>query len=290
VRPSAIFARLEAIVSLDAPPQRLRNLIEHELAHHFRLPALRAAEMAERLEGAVAQLIERKQLQSEQLGTLATMALVGSAADTVVGSCHARSSDAPEIARAKARRINTSPLLARIQALSPTEFEVFGAKVLGELGAQKVRVTRQSNDQGIDFYGVLNVGELLKVPAPFFRLSHDLEIRFAGQAKHYPKHAVGTDVVRELIGAISLARFKTYSTETDLFEDFELKPLNPLVAMLFTTGSLSSGAVELAGKAGIIARSGLQLAAFLADCGVGMRSDANGVTFDAEAFSAWLAL
>jgi len=206
----------------------------------------------------------------------------------LIGSCHILPSDSPQVAAAKNHRKSANPLLQRIRGLTPEEFEQFGAKVLAELGAHQTYVTRQSNDQGIDFYGVLSVGKIISAPEKFFRLAHDLQLRFAGQAKHYPDNPVGTSVVRELVGALALARHKTFSVEDDLFEKLELRALNPVVALLFTSGVFTAGARGLAEKAGILARSGEQLAAFLADRGVGMIQQGADKVFDQGAFNAWL--
>lgn len=237
---------------------------------------------------AVARLIGQKQLHGERTGTIFEIALLGSAGDTVAGSCFVQPSDAPAVAQAKNNRLSVADVLARIRGLTFAEFERFGAKVLRELGAHKTYVTPHSNDQGIDFYGTLSLGQLQDAPAPFFRLAHDLQVRFAGQAKHYPDAAIGTSVVRELIGAVSLARTKTFSVDKDLFEELELAPMTPLVTVLLTTGRFTSGAIELAEKAGVVARGGDQLAVFLADRGIGMVSVAGVTVFDRARFDAWL--
>jgi hypothetical protein len=177
-----------------------------------------------------------------------------------------------------------------MKTLTFQQFERFGAAVLRELGAKNPKVTAHAGDQGIDFYGELSVGEVQGAPPGFFRLAHDAKLAFAGQAKHYPTRAIGPDVVRELVGAISLARTRTFSKATiDLFEDIDLKPFSPISALLFTTGELSTGALQLAAEAGVIARSGQQLAVFLADRGVGMVGRDEEVKFDARAFADWLA-
>jgi len=53
-----------------------------------------------------------------------------------------------------------------------------------------------------------------------------------------------------------------FSPRTDFFDELELRPFNPLVTMFFTTGRFTGGALDLADKAGIIARNGAQLAVF----------------------------
>jgi hypothetical protein len=91
-----------------------------------------------------------------------------------------------------------------------------------------------------------------------------------------------------MIGAIALARFQVYSSEPDFFEEFKLLPYNPLIALLFTTGRFTRGAIEVAAAAGVIARSGEQLAIFLADRNVGMVLNEGVTTFVPERFLEWL--
>ena len=83
---------------------------------------------------------------------------MGTGLDTVAGSCFPLPSDPPEIVRLKNHRILAGEILIAIRNLDFNQFEVFGAKVLAELGAKNPQVTRQSNDQGIDFYGELSLG------------------------------------------------------------------------------------------------------------------------------------
>lgn len=281
-----IVDRLEVVIQLDDAPRRLRDVVEAELVGSFSLSAAHAAEKSESLEARIVAIIEQREGECDRAGRIPRLSITGTGSPMVAGACYVFPSDPPHVASLKRHRTSADPLLQRVISLTPDEFERFGAKVLKELGAQKAVVTRQSNDQGIDFYGVMNIGRLTAAPEKFLRLAHDLELRFAGQAKHYPANPLGTNVVRELAGAVSLARHKTFSNDRgdDLFEELELLPLNPLVAMLFTTGRFTSGARDLAAKAGIIARSGDQLATFLADRGVGMIDG----SFSATAFDSWL--
>lgn len=288
VRPVDIVERLEGSIEIDSPPIRLVLAIEKELSGHFELPMLQAAELAYALESRVAALISKRLLESDASGVPGRMVILGSNSDMLAGACHVLASDLEVVAQAKLQRKSVSPVLSRIRALSPTEFELFCSRVLSEIGAQSAFVTRQSNDQGIDFYGVLNVGALANLPSPFFKLSHNIELRFAGQAKHYPNTAIGTETVRSLIGAIALARTKTFSVDDDLFEKLALRPFSPLLAMLFSTGRFTSGARSLAESAGILVCSGEQLATFLTDKGVGFVSEGATSSFTLEKFSEWL--
>lgn len=161
--------------------------------------------------------------------------------------------------------------------------------MLVEIGASFATITPHSNDQGIDFYGRLSLGQFQDTPTPFLKLAHDVVLLFVGQAKHYPNRALGPDVVRELIGAVSLARTKTFSKDdTNFFPELDLKPFSPLVTLLLTTGTITTGATQLAESAGIIARSGLQISVFLADKGVGTVTVEGETNFDKQRFFDWL--
>lgn len=287
--PLKIAEKIEIRLGVDASPTPLKSAIELVLHTEFLLPAIQAAERSERVVDAVARMIADRSATKEATGHLPILALVGSAGDVVCGSCYVLPADVPAVASAKANRIHAQALLTEMKKLSFAQFERFGAAVLRELGVQNPNITTHSDDQGIDFYGDFSFGQLQGAPAPFFKLAHDVTFAFAGQAKHYPTRSIGPDTVRELIGAISLARTKTYSKATiDLFENIAVKPFSPLLAMLFTTGDITSGATQLSEAAGIIARSGNQLALYLADRGVGIESTSAGKSFNPMLFEAWL--
>lgn len=286
--PRRIADRLEAALGSSAAPVRLVSAIEVELKGYFGLEAIAAAERAESSFESVAKLIGARNLHADSQGVSATLVVIGTTEDTVAGACHILPTDSEDVATAKSGRLHHAALLAKIRSLTFGEFEVFGKRVLKELGAADPRVTPHGGDQGIDFFGRFSLGQLHALPEPFLRLAHDVRLLFAGQAKHYPDSTIGPNIVRELIGAVSLARTKTFSTDgLDLFQELEIRPFSPVVAMLFTTGSISRGAYQLAASAGIVAKNGDQLAAFLADRGVGM-SAATPRTFDDALFDVWL--
>ena len=284
MKPKDVLTKLEVVIGVTGNPVRLRSAIELVLQDCFELPSIQAVEKAEFLEEAIRDLIAKE----EETAPYPKLTLVSSAEHMVAGYCYPNPSDSADVTAAKRSRLNIDPLLLEIRALTFDEFELFGACVLRELGAKRTKVTPHSEDQGIDFYGILSLGQNSFLPPPFGRLAHDVRLRFAGQAKHYPSNAIGPEMIRELVGAISLARHKIFTTDDEIFDDLELLPFNPLVAMFFTTGRFTSGALDLAKKSGIIAKSGEELAVFLADKSVGMYDD-NGITkFDRARFRDWL--
>ena len=57
------------------------------------------------------------------------------------------------------------------------------------------------------------------------------------------------------------------------------------MAIILTTGEFTKGAIQLALRAGVIARSGLQLAVFLADSGVGIEEQDGDLLFSEDRFN-----
>jgi hypothetical protein len=287
--PKAIADQLELSVGIEGSPIKLTAAIEWQLNIYFQLPKIQAAEKAERLVGSVGKVLSERAATAESSGTSPILVLLGTAADIVAGYSYILLSDAPQISALKQQRLHNDAMLSKIKSISFSDFELFGKKVLEELGAGGATVTKHSNDQGIDFYGRFHIGQLHGFPKNFFKLAHDVKLSILGQAKHYPTRSLGTSVVRELIGSISLAKTKTFSSDgLDIFKDLNIRPFSPVVALLLTTGKISSGAQCLADASGIIAKSGDQLANFLADRGVGMEQQDGRPVFNVAKFDAWL--
>jgi hypothetical protein len=285
LRAKDVLNKLEIDIGISGRPVRLRDAITYTLQESFGFPEIQATENAELLEAQIRELILKEE------GKIASpkLTIVASAEHLVSGYLFVNSSDSFDVAAAKRGRLNVNILLQEIRNLTFPEFERFGACVLKELGAKQVRVTSRSADQGIDFYGVLSLGQNSFLPSPFGQLAHDVRLLFAGQAKHYPIRPIGPELMRELVGSISLARHKVFTISEDLFEEgIELLPFNPLVAMFFTTGRFTNGALDLAKQSGVIAKSGEELAVFLADRNVGMYDDHGEVKFDKAKFHKWL--
>lgn len=286
--PAELLPRVEAAIGLQGPPRALRQVLEEEMRRHFHLLPIRAAEQAERLEERVRRRIAEKQRKMEKEGTIPVVIVHHANTRWVVGSCWVDPGDHQAISAAKQGRVHAQQILDALRNLTADQFERFGSRILRELGAEQVQVTRRSGDNGVDFYGFLSLGGIIQHPPAICQLAHNIQLLFAGQAKHYPNNPIGPATVREVIGAIALARFKVFSSEPDFFEAFKLLPFNPLIALLFTTGRFTKGAMELAEASGIIARSGEQLATFLADRNIGVAVNDEVTSFEPDLFTDWL--
>lgn len=283
--PKAVVNELERIIGLVGEPRQLRDAIELVLLASGKYSEAQAAEESDKLNLKVAREVRLRREASEKAGDLAVLHLRGT--DIVHGSSFVLNDDKDSIKESKVRRTKSAELLGAIRKLTFNQFERFGSKVLGELGAKTTEYTKHAGDQGIDFYGEITVGTILSADPAILRLMHDTRVIVVGQAKHYPDRTIGPNLVRELVGALSLAKTATFSKDgLDLLDKVQLRPFSPLLAMLFTTGEISRGARNVAQKAGLIAFSGSQLAVFLADRGVGL--DDNNQEFDSSKFLAWL--
>ncbi|MBI5030006.1 MAG: hypothetical protein HZB51_05730 [Chloroflexi bacterium] len=158
--PLDIFQRLEEIIGIDGSPRRLGTVIETELRDYFGVPPVQAAEKAEQMEGKVRQLISQSNSNSDSTGSYVVLSMSSINDRVVQGSCYIEPDEPVTTTVLKRRRLHIDPLLDHIQNLTFHQFETFGACVLKELGSKNPQVTPHSDDQGIDFYGLLSLGQL----------------------------------------------------------------------------------------------------------------------------------
>lgn len=288
MKPRDIVDRIAESVGLDGKPRPIKTAIEDELIRAG-MPAISAAEGAEQKLSAVKKIIDTEDRERTRLGETYGLRLLGTSRDSVSGSCFVLPDDDSAIAAAKENRIHVDRIESEIKNLNFSDFEKFGARVLQQMGAKNTKVTPHAGDQGIDFYGEISLADIEGLPVGFFHLSHGAKLTVVGQAKHYPENKIGPSHIRELVGAMSLARTDTYSKDSiDLFDGLHLPPFAPVLAVFFSTGKFTRGAYTLARNAGLIAFSGHQLATFLADHGVGLISTGGTTSFSTSEFKMWL--
>lgn len=286
--PKQITDALERFVGPLGQAHQLRDVIETVLLSDFKQPPTVAAEKSEKLASKVADEIQSRSSTAVGSGSFSTLTL-HSNQTSLCGSLLVLPTDDDETALAKRNRGQAHTLFDQIRALHFSKFERFGEAILRELGCTSPEITRHSNDQGIDFYGEVSIGDLLGMQPSRFHLMHASKTVIVGQAKHYPSRSIGPATVRELVGALSLARTSSYSKpKIDLLDKVDLRPFTPALAMLISTGEFTTGARHLAKEAGILLFSGWQLSVFLADCKVGMKATADGFLFDDPTFRTWL--
>ncbi len=185
--------------------------------------------------------------------------------DYIQGPYYVEKVDGTAVAAAKQGRLKVEPLKGFIKSLTFTEFEMLCPAVLSLIGVRDARRTPHSRDQGIDFYGKLQMADFEEADFPFMHFQHDLIFWIIGQAKHYPDGKVSAPEIRSLAGAVYLARFKEYASTTRLASDLPLRSCDPVVSLFFTTGSFSRDAIRIAKNSGIILKNIDDIASLLAD-------------------------
>lgn len=283
---SLIVDALEDLIGIDGASRDIvAAIVDVLLANGY--DEIDAAILAGERRSLIIDLIDRRQTAAEKQGLIHKLEVCGVFRSEIGGAGKAHPEDDEKVQLAKQGRRRAESILSKIRSLSPEEFESFGAAVVRSLGASVAAKTRQTGDQGIDFVGTTRLGELLEHPKKIFRLAHDMQIDFIGQAKHYPTRTIQPSTVRELVGSLELARSRHFSSEKfKLLEDLSLRSFSPVFALLLTTGKVSAGARQVAEKSGIVIRSGEQLATYLADLGVGI--DPITCEFSDARFASWM--
>jgi restriction endonuclease Mrr len=270
---------------LDAAPQQAVVVITNIcLSEGWFADASIARERAEQWESAYLTILRRDLSSANLVSRPTRFVFNSSSSDMIQGACFIEPIDTPDIVAAKQSRLNYLVHLDLLRDLDPTDFEFACRGILRLMGANDARVTRQSGDQGIDFFGQLNLqGRLGRVYA-LGSVDRHLSIWLVGQAKRYKSVQVATPDLRELVGSVQLARTSTYAGTGSGLEDLKIRPCDPVFYLFFTTGSISRDGWELLGKTGVIALDGEMVAAFLADNDV---ATVNGKISDTE-FSLWI--
>jgi len=286
--PKALVSAIEVRLGISGKPIQLRDAIESELLRSG-VGVATAAEVVDQVKDKVASEILRRKEARDAMGEIAILHLHGSQNELVHGSSFVFSTDSHSIRQAKINRRSVDEIYRSLKGLNFSQFELFGSRVLNEIGCPTPKVTQHAGDQGIDFYGDLSVGGLLGFDPGVAHLLHQTRVILVGQAKHYPNSNIGPSTVRELVGALSLSRTFTFSSDNiDLLSEVKLRPFSPVLALLFSTGDFTKGARNLAAKAGLIVFSGWQLSVFLADKGIGIVEHNGEKQFDPVKFGEWL--
>jgi restriction endonuclease Mrr len=251
---------------LDAAPQQAVVLITAIcLSEGWFNEASIAREKAEQWESGYLTILRRELSSANRQSRPTRFVFNSSSTDMIQGACFIEPLDSPDIVTAKQSRLNYLVHLGWLHDLDPTDFEVACRGILRLMGASDARVTRQSGDQGIDFFGKLHLEGRLERAYVLGSLDKNLSIWLVGQAKRYKSVKVATPDLRELVGSVQLARTSTYAGTGGGLEDLKIRPCDPVFYLFFTTGTISRDGWELLEKTGVIALDGEMVAAFLAD-------------------------
>ncbi len=179
----------------------------------------------------------------------------------------------------------TTGLHSNIQKLSPNEFEKLCERILVLMGCDLTSATKASHDQGIDFYGRINLHAHVHKDDIFGYFARDLHTWIIGQAKHFDSCSLGTEDCRALVGSVALSRSKLYALDKDPYQDLDVSICHPVVMLMMTSGDISAAARKLCNKVGIVARDGEEMAQFIEErLGVNV----NDLSHDESVFKEWV--
>jgi restriction endonuclease Mrr len=244
-----------------------------------------ALEAAEKWTPQVLSLLRRELDELNRLGRFATFTFNSSSLDLIQGAAFIEPCESVAVKTAKTKRAHFNSYLKALRQLTPREFERLCVGVLSLLGVKNAVLTPYSADEGVDFYGRLSLKGYIVPNAVFPGLQNQLSVWMVGQAKHYAVGKVSTPDVRDLVGAVTLAKGHAFGSYNDKYADLAIRVCDPVFYLFFTTSTLTSDAWTLLDRGGVVGMDGEMLAAFLADHDIGQTDG----EFEAAAFVTWLA-
>lgn len=242
-----------------------------------------AQEQAEKWKDGVATRLTKFLNDSVRRGWPSRFEFNSSDHNSIQGSSFIEGTESKELQQEKRARIHMDTYLKFAQVLTGRHFEAVCRGILSLMGCENPVLTPRSNDQGIDFYGLLRMtGRLNRT----YERGIDRAMRswVIGQAKQVGE-PVGTAEVRELLGSLELARHGINADKGRSLAQLDLKAYDSIFPFFITTGTFSRDAWSLIDQTGLVGMDGPVVAAFLADHCV---ADVNGACKE-EAFQAWVA-
>lgn len=273
-----------------SPPQRFNDLvlrtaktISSSTAETELVDVILGAKQIARYEAA----LRKKQEQLEVETGVCSFEILGNG--DIVGFSFPRSKDSPLMARVRQVAPKVGRVLQRLRNLTPDEFELLCKRVLDLMKGQETVKTQRSGDGGVDF------GGWLQFPASFVGNEDDrffqsgFRMLVVGQAKRYdPQNTIGVAYVRELVGSAMIFFYDQLAPWQSKFTISGLTLSTPILPLLMTTGTISSGALDLAKKCGVVTKDGSDVALFLAVEGVANSATVPSYAFDETLFNQWL--
>jgi hypothetical protein len=284
--PASIVRLIFSSITLEAPPVSIVDIAaEIIIAQGWEISAGIAREKSELWKQEIATRLQNELNSLHEMGRPPTFVFNSSSGYMLQGACFREPHDDDELVAHKQRRARSSLYSDFLKQVSPEQFEVLCGRLLELMGVRDAVVTRRSADEGIDFYGKLELADFLPVGLTL-TLQRHLSTILIGQAKRYLDTQAGTAEIRDLVGAISLLRANAVGSVKYPFKNLRIRAVEPLFAILATTGSLSINAWRLLRESGVIGFDGEMIAAFLADQGICVQDS----QLDVQAFNSWLTI
>lgn len=274
----AVNARTVALLVLakikaGSHPEALVTLIARELEHADGLSAGLAAERAEVIAERTLTVIRKMHDTHVEKNMFKAYTFNSSDDSFLQGIFFVEPQDDEETAASKNRRSQLLEVRGALECLTPEGFERLCKAILTSFDPLSCDLTKYRSDQGIDFYAKVRWLPPLLSGAVDIEVFSRFDIWIVGQAKRYLDSKVSTPDLRELVGAVELARAGAYSLAGDRYPDLKMRLCDPVYYLFMTTGDLSSETVELAGRSGVIALDGFGVSELVAHMNLGFSAD-----------------
>lgn len=252
-------------IDIEAPPKHIdKCLLEYIEEFHsddLRLPDELLEKWRDRFVNSIRSIIREEQSRRHF-----PRFVFNSASDQhLQGYCFCEPNDSAETIDAKRKRSRQIEYYEYLVRLHYNQFEMFCGALLRLWNCTSVNVTQASADQGVDFYGKVPLGKFLKKTILPESAEEGMFAWIVGQAKKYDISKISTSELRELVGAVQLAKSKVFSTATDPLSELNILTCNPVIYLIATTGQMTSGSHKVLERSGIIGLDGFQLSTILAD-------------------------
>jgi hypothetical protein len=288
MKPGPLLASrsVQARIELSAKPRRVIEIVsEICLENGWASNPADAREDAERWTSQVVEILRQEESELARVGRFAPYTFNSSSPEHIQGCAFIEPRDSEELKAAKRNRARFKSYEKILAEITPREFEMLCAGVLEVLGVDAPILTPSSADEGIDFYGRLQLEKHIFPDKQLPGLQRQLIAWMIGQAKHYKSGLASTPGIRDLVGAIHLAKSHAFGSGENKYNDLSVRACDPVFYLFFSTGRLTANSWTLLERSGAVGMDGQMLAAFLADHQIGMKE---GV-FDEDSLRNWLA-
>lgn len=281
---SAKSSFLQRISVNDAPKAAVDWLVEISLLEGWHSNEAEAYEAAERWTTRFLNLLRRELSEFTAVGRFVPFVFNSSSEHVIQGCAYIEPWDTVSTRENKKRLSTYSEYVESLDSLRPRQFEAMCVGLLDLIGVADPKITQYSADEGIDFYGKLDLEQLVLLDTSLPNIQRQLSAWMIGQAKHYKSGQVSTFEIRDLVGAVELARGKAFGSLEQKYVDLDLKACDPVFYLFFTTGRITANTWRLLDRSGVAGMDGEMVAALLAEKSVGVEKD----VFSETALYEWI--
>jgi hypothetical protein len=285
MKPKKLATHIAESFSPTSQPIELKLLCVEILIREESRDASDALEIAEQRSPMVLDYLQRLISAAEMDGYAERFELNSSSSNYIQGSCFCAPTDDAATVASKKLRANSWSYAIEIEKLNPIQFESLCCKLLSLMGVKSAQTTKRSGDEGVDFFGQIQLANELFGKSFASNFSHKIYIWIVGQAKHYKRLVSGTPELRDLFGSIELAKAGVTNPVDPVQKLDRVKIADPVIYMFITSGKISKIARSLLAASGVFGVDGRMVETFLSDHGVAL--DPNGVV-DAADFNRWV--